>query len=207
YRVGSAFTGALARVLLFGGLCLVVDSFPSRRPLTLAVLGGLSIGLTVLAGTGLLLVLLPMIPVAGALLAARKPQAIPLAAGFAAGIICGLATGIGLDFPAVSGATPSFSMIGILAAGFAFVTAVGVTVGLVGPVRRRARRLLDGGRLRWLPDTAAAMVLIVALGLVIRPYLQKVRGPASPYIAALQRLESLPIDPGRLYAENSLYWV
>ena len=207
YTSRSAFSETLAQALLFGGLCLVVDSFSSRRPLILAVLGGLSLGLTVLAGTGLLLVLLPMIPVAGALLAARKPQAIPLAAGFAAGVICGLAAGIGLDFPAVSGATPSFSMIAILAAGFAFVTAVGVTVGLVGPARRRARKLLDGRPLRWLPDAAAAMVLIAALGLVIRPYLQKVRGPASPYIAALQRLESLPIDPGRLYAENSLYWV
>ena len=207
YTSRSAFSETLAQALLFGGLCLVVDSFSSRRPLTLAVLGGLSIGLTVLAGTGLLLVLLPMIPVAGALLAARKPQAIPLAAGFAAGVICGLAAGIGLDFPAVSTAAPSFSMIGILAAGFAFVTAVGVTVGLVEPLRRRARKLVGGRPLRWLPDAAAVLVLIAALGLVIRPYLQKVRGPASPYIAALQRLESLPIDPGRLYAENSLYWV
>src|SRR5262249_26790829 len=81
------------------------------------------------------------------------------------------------------------------------------TVGLVGPLRRRARKLVGGRPLRWLPDAAAVLVLIAALGLVIRPYLQKVRGPASPYIAALQRLESLPIDPGRLYAENSLYWV
>jgi hypothetical protein len=33
------------------------------------------------------------------------------------------------------------------------------------------------------------------------------RGPASPYVAALQRLEHLPVEPGRLYAEKSLYWV
>ena len=207
YTSRSAFSETLAQALLFGGLCLVVDSFSSRRPLTLAILGGLSLGLTVLAGTGLLLVLLPAIPVLGALLAGRKPQAIPLAAGLAAGVICGLAAGIGLDFPAVSTAAPSFSMIGILAAGFTAVTAVGVTVGLVGPVRRRARKLLDGRPLRWLPDAAAVLVLVAAIGLAIRPYLQKVRGPASPYVAALQRLESLPIDPGRLYAENSLYWV
>ena len=207
YTSRSAFSETLAQALLFGGLCLVVDSFSSRRPLTLAVLGGLSLGLTVLAGTGLLLVLLPMIPVAGVLIAGRKPQAIPLAAGFAAGVICALAAGIGLDFPAVSSSAPSLGLIGILAAGFAFVTAVGVTVGLVRPVRRRARKLLDGRPLRWLPDAAAVLVLIAAFGLVIRPYVQKVRGPASPYVAALQRLESLPIDPGRLYAENSLYWV
>ena len=207
YTSRSAFSETLAQALLFGGLCLIVDSFSSRRPLTLAILGGLSLGLTVLAGTGLLLVLLPAIPVLGALFAGRKPQAIPLAAGLAAGVICGLAAGIGLDFPAVSTTAPSFSMIGILAAGFTAVTAVGVTVGLVGPVRRRARKLLDGRPLRWLPDAAAVLVLVAAIGLAVRPYLQKVRGPASPYVAALQRLESLPIDPGRLYAENSLYWV
>jgi hypothetical protein len=51
------------------------------------------------------------------------------------------------------------------------------------------------------------LVVLAAIGLVARPYLQKVRGPASPYVAALQRLESLPIDPGRLYTENTLYWV
>src|SRR5262249_62302619 len=87
------------------------------------------------------------------------------------------------------------------------VARVGVAVGLGGRPRRRARGLLDRRPRRWRPDAASALVLIAALGLVIRPYLQKVRGPASPYVAALQRLESLPIDPGRLYAENSLYWV
>jgi hypothetical protein len=207
YTSRSAFSETLAQVLLFGGLCLVVDAFSSRKPVTLAVLGGLSIGFTVLAGTGLLLTLLPVIPVAGVLLAGRRPQGIPLSAGLFAGVACGLAAGIGLDFPAVSSTTPSLGIIGVLAAGFLAVTAVGMTVGLVGPVRQRARTLLDRRPLRWLPEAAAVAVLAAAAGLAIRPYVQKVRGPASPYVAALQRLEGLPIDPGRLYAENSLYWV
>lgn len=207
YTSRSAFSETLAQALLFGGLCLVVDSFSSRRPLTLAVLGGAALGLTVLAGTGLLLVLLPIIPVAGALLAGRRPQAIPFIAGLVAGVVCGLAAGIGLDFPAVRSTTPSFALIGILAAGLVVLTALGVTVGLAGPMRRRARKLLAGRPLRWLPEVAAVLVLAAATGLAARPYIQKVHGPASPYVAALQRLESLPIDPGRLYAENSLYWV
>jgi hypothetical protein len=33
------------------------------------------------------------------------------------------------------------------------------------------------------------------------------RGAASAYVAALQRLAGLPVDPGRVYAEHSLYWV
>jgi hypothetical protein len=207
YTSRSAFGEILAQALLFGGLCLVVDAFSSRKPVTLAVLGGLSIGFTVLAGTGLLLTLLPAIPVAGALLAGRRPQGIPLSAGLFAGVACGLAAAIGLDFPAVSSTTPSLGIIGVFAAGFLVLTAVGVTVGLVGPVRRRARTLLDRRPLCWLPEAAAVVVLAAAAGLAVRPYLQKVRGPASPYVAALQRLEGLPIDPGRLYAENSLYWV
>ena len=87
------------------------------------------------------------------------------------------------------------------------MTAAGVAIGLVGPARQRARKLLDARPLRWLPEAGAILVIAAAIGLVIRPYVQKVHGPASPYIAALQRLEGLPIDPGRLYAENTLYWV
>jgi hypothetical protein len=207
YTSRSAFSVTLAQALLFGGLCLVVDSFSSRRRITLASLGGLALGLTVLAGTGFLLMLLPVIVVAGALLAGRRPQAIPLTAGWLAGVIGGLAAGIALDDPAVSTMTPSFRIIGALAGGLAVVTAVGVAIGLVGPVRRRARKLLAARPLRWLPEAGAILVIAAAIGLVIRPYVQKVHGPVSPYIAALQRLQGLPVDPGRLYAENTLYWV
>jgi hypothetical protein len=185
----------------------VVDSFFSRRRITLASLGGLALGLTVLAGTSFLLLLLPMIVVAGALLAGRKPQAIPLAAGWLAGVVLGLATDVGLDASALSTTTPSFRIIGALAGGLAVLTGAGVAIALVGPARQRARKLLAARPLRWLPEVGATLVILAGVGLVIRPYLQKVHGPASPYIAALQRLEGLPVDPGRLYAESSLYWV
>jgi hypothetical protein len=207
YTSRSAFSDTLAQALLFGGLCLVVDSFSSRRRITLASLGGLALGLTVLAGASFLLLLLPMIVVAGALLAGRRPQAIPLAAGWLAGVVCGLATDIGLGAPALSITTPSFRIIGLLAGGLAVVTAAGVTIALVGPVRRRACKMLAARPLRWLPEAGAVLVAAAGIGLAIRPYLQKVHGPASPYVAALQRLEGLPVDPGRVYSESSLYWV
>jgi hypothetical protein len=207
YTSRSAFSDTLAQALLFGGLCLVVDSFSSRRRITLASLGGLALGLTVLAGASFLLLLLPMIVVAGALLAGRRPQAIPLAAGWLAGVVCGLGADIGLDAPALSTTTPSFSTIGILAGGLAVVTAAGVTIALVGPARRRARKMLAAWPLRWLPEAGAVLVAAAGIGLAIRPYLQKVHGPASPYVAALQRLEGLPVDAGRVYSESSLYWV
>jgi hypothetical protein len=207
YTSRSAFSDTLAQALLFGGLALVVDSFSSRRRITLASLGGLALGLTVLAGAGFLVLTLPVIVVAGALLAGRRPQAIPLAAGWLAGVVLGLATDVGLDASALSTATPSFRIIGALAGGLVVVTAAGVAIALIGPARRSARKLLAARPLRWLPEAAATLVILAGIGLVIRPYLQKVHGPANPYVAALQRLEGLPVDPGRLYAENSLYWV
>ena len=207
YTSRSAFADTLAQALLFGGLCLVVDSFSARRRLTLASLGGLALGLTVLAGTSFLLMILPLIVVAGALLAGRRPQAIPLAAGSVVGVICGFGAGLGLDLPALSTTSPSLRIIGILAAGLALLTGAGAAIALVEPARRRARKLLAARPLRWLPEAGEALVVLAAIGLAIRPYVQQVRGPASPYIAALQRLEGLPVDPGRLYAENSLYWV
>ena len=51
------------------------------------------------------------------------------------------------------------------------------------------------------------IVVAAAAGLLIRPYLQRVEGAANPYVAALQRISQLPVDPRRLYAEDSLYWV
>ena len=207
YTSRSAFSVTLAQALLFGGLSLVVDSFSSRRRITLASLGGLALGLTVLAGTSFLLLILPVIVVAGALLAGRRPQAIPLAAGWLAGVVCGLAADVALDAPALSTTTPSFRTIGILAGGLAVVTAAGAAIALAGPARRRARKLLAARPMRWLPEAGAALVAVAGIGLVIRPYVQKVHGPASPYVAALQRLQGLPVDPGRVYAESSVYWV
>jgi hypothetical protein len=207
YTSRSAFSGTLAQALIFGGLALVVDSFSSRRRITLASLGGLALGLTVLAGTSFLLLVLPVIVIAGALLAGRRPQAIPLAAGWLAGLICGLATELGLDAPALSSTTPSFRIIGVIAGGLAVVTAIGVAIALIAPARRRARKLLAAKPLRWLPEAGAGLVVLAGIGLAIRPYVQKVHGPASAYVAALQRLEGLPVDPSRVYSETSLYWV
>src|SRR5262249_56726421 len=51
------------------------------------------------------------------------------------------------------------------------------------------------------------VVVASAAALLIRPYLQRVDGAANPYIATLQRISQLPVDPRRLYAEDSLYWV
>ncbi|HEV2373233.1 MAG TPA: hypothetical protein VGS19_13795, partial [Streptosporangiaceae bacterium] len=207
YTSRSAFDEPLTQALLFGGLCLVVDSLRSRRPVIPAALGGLALGLTVLADLGSLVLLLPVIPFLGALIAGRRPQAWPFAGGLVVGVDLGLAAGFVLVMRLMHTTIPSLGLIGIVACGFVAVTAAGVAIGLLSPARRMAARILRARPLRWLPDAGAAAVGVLALLALLRPYIQTVRGPANGYIAALQRLEHLPVDPGRLYAEKSFYWL
>ena len=207
YTSRSAFPQIFAQVLLFGGLCMVVDSLGPRQSRLLAALGGLAMGLTVLVQVGSLGVLLPTIVFIGALLAARKPQAFPLYGGLLVGAGCGLAGGFLLAEPMMSAVAPQLGLAGLAAAGFVLVTLAGAAVGLADPLRRRAVRVLAAPPLRWLPEAGAVIVAVAAAGLFIRPYLQTVRDGASTYVAALQRLSELPVDPRRLYAEDSLYWV
>ncbi len=62
------------------------------------------------------------------------------------------------------------------------------------------------GPVRWLPALAALIAVAALVGFAVRPYVQTVRGAPSlhvyHYIAALQRLQGLPVDPTRTYAEE-----
>lgn len=207
YTSRSAFSEILVQALLFGGLCLVVDSLAPRQSRILAALGGFALGLTVLAGIGSVVDLLPTIVFLGTLLAARRPQALPFGGGLLAGTGYGLIGGFRLAAPVLGPLSPGLGLILLAAGGFLAVTLVGATIGLVDPVRRLAARLFRARPLRWLPDLGAVIVVAVMAGFVIRPYVQTVDGAPNPYIAALQRISQLPVDPRRLYAEDSLYWV
>ncbi|HUZ35591.1 MAG TPA: hypothetical protein VMV17_04615 [Streptosporangiaceae bacterium] len=207
YTSRSAFSEILVQVLLFGGLCLVADSVISGRAGALASFGGCALGLTVLVGAGSLVYLLPAIVFEGVLLAGRRPQALPFGGGLLVGVACGLAGGYVLAGPMMSALRPQLALTGLAAAGFAAITLAGAAAGLVEPLRRRCVRLLTARPLRWLPEAGAVLVALVAVGFVIRPDVQTVRGAANPYVTALQRISQLPVDPHRLYAEDSLYWV
>jgi hypothetical protein len=207
YTSRSAFSEILAQVLLFGGLCMVADSLTPRQSRVLAAFGGFVLGLTVLVRIGSLAELLPVIVFFGALLAGRRLQALPFGGGLLAGAGCGLAGSFVLAGPMMTALAPQLGLVGLAAAGFAAVTGAGAAVGLASPVRQRALRLLAGRPLRWLPEAGAVVVAAAAVGLLVRPYLQTVQGGANPYVAALQRISQLPVDPRRLYAEDSLYWV
>src|SRR5215471_14219923 len=207
YTSRSAFSEILAQALLFGGLCLVVDSFGPRQSRILAALGGLALGLRVLVEIGSLVNLLPVILFLGTLLAVRRPQALPFAGGLLAGTGYGLVGGFVLAGPMMAALAPELGLVALAAAAFLAATVVGGAVGLVDPVRRGVARLFRARPLRWLPEAGAVIVVAAAAGLLIRPYLQRVEGSANPYIAVLQRISQLPVDPRRMYAEDSLYWV
>jgi hypothetical protein len=226
----------LVQVLLFGGLCLFIDSFVVRRRdagaqggpgggLALAGLGGLALGLTALVSIGSLAMLLPVFPVLAVLFVTRRPQAGPFGTGFFLGIGTGLAAALVLARPYLATVSTQLHLIGLCAAGFGAATALLAPLAFPG-ARSRVRRVCAfrpsfpwfGTEKLVLPSLgmmlaglAVALPVLVLAGLVIRPYAQVVRGQTDPgmirQVAALQRLEGLSVDGLRQYYESSLYWV
>jgi hypothetical protein len=227
YTARTSFSEPLVQVLVFGGLCLCIDSLvPSRvagsRGLALAGLGGLALGLTVLVSIGSLGMLLPAFPVLAVLFVARRPQSAPFGLGLFVGIGLGLAAGLVLARTYLSTVSTQLHLIGLSVVGFGAATALLAPLAFpqVRSWLRRvcAYRVRFKGRTVGLPSlglvlTGLALVLpvLVLAGLAARPYLQTVRGQVDPSmaraVASLQRLEHLPVDGQRQYDESSLYWV
>jgi hypothetical protein len=232
----------LVQVLLFGGLCLFIDSLVvsrryaggpggfggpggRERGLVLAGLGGLALGLTALASIGSLGMVLPVFPVLAVLLVVRRPQAGPFGLGFFLGIGLGLAAALILAGSYLSTVQSQLHLVGLCAAGFGVATALLAPLAFPG-ARSRVRRVCAVQlRFKWfkgetvvLPSLGAVLaglalavpVLVLAV-LAVRPYVQTVRGQVDPalirQVAALQRLERLPVDGQRQYYESTLYWV
>jgi hypothetical protein len=230
YVARTPMSEPLVQVLLFGGLCLFIDSLvPSRaslgRGLALAGFGGLALGLTVLASIGSLGMVLPAFPVLALLSVARRPQAGPFGVGIFIGVGIGLAAGLVLARPYLSSLSAQLHLIGLAVAGFGAATALVAPLAFPG-VRAWARRAcayqlsfkwFKGERFVFpslgfvLTGLAAVLPVLALAGFAARPYWQTVRGQASPAmiktVAALQRLERLPADGARQYYEHSLYWV
>jgi hypothetical protein len=179
---------------------------------TLTALGGLALGLCALVRIDGLLDVLPAVPFAGLLVVKRSRTALALCIGLAVGVAYGLADGYLLARPFLDALAPKPEVIGLIAAWLAALTVAGAAETLRLPGFRAGLRRLRAARpLKWLPEAGGLLTAAVLIALAIRPYLQTVRQPASRasafYVGSLQRLLSLPADPGRLYAEDTLYWV
>ncbi|MBO0838538.1 MAG: hypothetical protein J2P28_23910, partial [Actinobacteria bacterium] len=201
----STYSEPLAELLFLGGLSLIVDSFSHNSAVRskLAALGGLAVGLTILARIDGLSDLLPLIPYCGLLLLTRARQAWPMIAGIVAGAGYGAVDGLVLSRPYLS--SNKESLIPLVLVG-AVVFAASVLAVMfrwdAGIPRLRTDRL---------PNAAAAAACLVTIVLAVRPYVQTTRGRATPELATIvkswQDAEHLPLDPTRQYSEISLHWV
>jgi hypothetical protein len=239
YVARSSLAETALQVLLFGGLCLLIDAltlgaepqvaasvppegwrrlvatrtwsawFTPQR--TMAGLAGLALGLGVLVSLDSLIYLLPVIPVAGLLVAARRAVGVPFCWGVVIGAGYGLADGYLLSRPFLDGVSHTMKLVGVIAVWLLALTIATVQLVRVRSARRWLRRLAARRPVRWLPGLGGLVAVAALIGFAVRPYLQTVRGTPSlavlHYIASLQRIQGLPVDPTRSYAEATLYWV
>jgi hypothetical protein len=237
YTSRSTFSEPLAQVLLFGGLCLLVDSLVvARRPraahaahaahaeghdlpgrgwagqdMVLAGLAGLALGLTILVRVDGLSDILPAVPFLGLLVAARRRQAAPFGVGLVIGVGYGLADGYLLSRPYLDLEAPSLRPLGLITAVVVLLTIACVAVTANRAARERLSDLRAAWVLRRLPEAAVVLTVLVFIAFVIRPLVQTVAGETDPtsiaYVAELQKLAGLPVDGKQQYYQDSLYWV
>ncbi|HEX7994920.1 MAG TPA: hypothetical protein VF506_13445, partial [Streptosporangiaceae bacterium] len=189
--------------------------FLSRTAMTaetmLGGLGGLALGLTSLLSLASLPYLVPAVLVAGVLLAARRAVGLAFCIGIVVGCGYGLAAAYLLAQPPAGPQMAPLKLIGLDAGGLAVLTVATLLVARFGWARRLARDIAARPPVRWLQGLASVAVIGGIAWLAARPYLQKVRGVLSPaasdFVGHLQRIAGLPVDPARLYSEDTLYWV
>jgi hypothetical protein len=227
YTSRSTFSEPLAQVLLFGGLCLLIDSLVINRghsrpgggtsgspaqDKVLAALAGLALGITSFVRIDGLSDILPAVPFLGVLVAARRRQALPFGIGLVIGVGYGLADGYLLSRPYLDLEGPSLKPLALITALVVLLTVAGVAVTRSQAARARFSGWLTTARLtQWLPLAAAVVTVLIFIGFAVRPLVQTVAGETDPtsiaYVAELQKLAGLPINGRRQYYEQSLYWV
>jgi hypothetical protein len=194
YTSRSTFSEPLAQILFLGGLCLVIDSLAAegRAARVLAALGGLALGLTILVRIDGISDILPVIPYCGLLLLQRRPQAVPLLGGLAAGALYGAIDGLVLSRPYL------VHVKSVLNPLMAAVVLVVILTALVVVV------LWDRGlprvRASWLPNAAAAAPFAAVILFTIRPYI-------FPSWAGASGRNGPPRIAWHHYFQLSLHWV
>ncbi len=190
---------------------------PSRvaRSLTpevvLGAFGGLALGLTSLLSLASLAYLVPVIAVAGIVLMARRSAGVAFCIGMFVGTGYGIAAGHLLAQPPTGPWARPVDVIELDAGAVLLLMVAVLLLMRVPRARRLVRGVLERRPLRWLPGLGGVAVVAAIGWLAARPYLQIVRGSLgraqADYIAMLQRMAGLRVDPTRLYYEDTLYWV
>ncbi|MEV1173415.1 hypothetical protein [Nonomuraea sp. NPDC049784] len=222
YTSRSTFSEIPSLVLLFGGLALAHDalaqpgvpggSSKGGSGWGRGVLAGLAFGLAVLVRVDGLRDVLPVLAFAGLLIAMRrfaKPQGalgLPLLAGLVVGAGAGMLAAYLLARPYLSYLSSSVKPLLLICAAVLLLTVVGTAAA---PVLARIRLP------KWAPTAGAGLVVLLMIGLYVRPWLQTVtRVPTTLedrrtelMIQQTQQVNHLPVDGTRLYFENSLHWV
>jgi hypothetical protein len=214
YTSRGTFGEPLAQVLLFGGLCLLIDALvvtrqPAAAPAAgaapepgrddwpgqdqvLAALAGLTLGLVVLVRIDGLSDILPAVPFLGLMLAARRRQGVPFGLGLVAGAGYGLADGYLKARPYLDLVGPSLRPLGLIAAAVVLLTLAGLAVAHPPAALARLRGWLSLRRpaarrlAGWLPWAAAALTVAAFAAFALRPLAHHA--------------------PGQ-YDQDSLYWV
>jgi len=180
---------------------------PQRQ---LALLAGLSLGFGLLMSLDALVYLLAAIPFCCALFIGHRPQAWAFPAGWFLGVCYGLLGCYLLDRPFLDSVGQTVLLSGVVAIWLIALCIVVMQLTRIARVRRVVPATLAKRPLRWLPEAGAAIALAALIGLAVRPYVQTVHGHPSRaeylFIEALQRAQGLPVDPTRLYSEQTLYW-
>ena len=177
----------------------------------LGALGGLALGMTSLLSLTSLVYLVPAIAVAGLLLAARRGVGVALCMGILVGTGYGLAAGFLLAQPPAGLQARPLAVVGLDAGGVVLLIVAALLALRLRRVRQVVRAVVSRRPLRWLPGLGSAAVIGAIGWLAARPALEQVRGTLgraqADYIATLQRMAGLPVDPARLYSEDTLYWM
>ena len=232
----STYSEPAALLLVAAAAALLVDACSGTAPdrtRALAAAAGAGFGLAGLVRVDALREVLLLAPVA-AVLALRGPAvgrrsaARPLLVGAGLATLLAAIAAVGLSRPYLADIGGSLLPLVVLGVLLAAGSLLAVRLGTRSA--RPSRNLASGPRVRgvsgdhgrgaprswlpavWLPAVwLPAGLLLAVAALASRPLWQVVRqsprDPGSRVVAGLQRLQALPIDGGRTYAEHSVGWL
>jgi hypothetical protein len=201
-----------SQVLLFAALWILLDPDNLRRPRA-ALVAGLLIGM--LQGVRIdALALMLGLPLLFAFAACRADASRRHVIQAAGACFVGLVPGVTLGFLDVKLRSSSYYAAlsdEVALAGAAMVVSLLAAVALVVVVPFGRERLSRTQRVRIVRVTAtAAGLAVVIVGFAawfVRPRIQQLRVDANGFVAGLQTVAGVTVDPTRAYYERSLHWM